>query len=103
MTAREDPCQKEIFAFLADPATHGGVPVRRIDTHSGAVFLAGDRAFKIKRAVRYPFLDFSTLEKRHAACEAELEVNRRFAPELYLRTVPITGEPDGSLAFDGQG
>ena len=50
--------QDAIFAFLADPVTHGGMPVRRIDTHSAAVFLAGDRAFKVKRAVRYPFLDF---------------------------------------------
>src|SRR6516165_1750901 len=42
-----------------------------------------DRALKVKRAVRYPFLDFSSLEKRKAACEAELEVNRKFAPQLY--------------------
>ena len=61
--------QNAIFAFLADPATHGGMPVRRIDTHSATVFLAGDRAFKVKRAVRYPFLDFSTPAHRKAACE----------------------------------
>src|SRR5215470_6481372 len=89
--------------FLADTATHAGAPVRRIDTHSAAVFLSGDRAFKIKRAVRYPFLDFSTLARRKAACEAELEINRVFAPGLYLRVTPITRESDGTLRFAGLG
>ena len=100
---RQDPSQGDIFAFLADPRTHGGAPVLRIDTHSAVVFLAGDRAFKVKRAVRYPFLDFSTLALRKAACEAELEVNRRFAPQIYLGVIPITREPDGALALAGHG
>jgi uncharacterized protein len=95
--------QSEVLAFLADPATHGGAPVRRIDTHSAAVFLAGDRAFKVKRAVRYSYLDFSTLAQRRAACEAELEINRAFAPGLYLRVIPITREPDGALRLGGRG
>ena len=58
--------QEEVLAFLADPATYGGgaKKVRRIDTHAASVFLAGDRALKVKRAVRFPFLDFSTLETR---------------------------------------
>ena len=64
--------QEPVLALLGDPATHGGQAVRRIDTHAASVFLAGERAFKIKRAVRFPFLDFSTLEKRKAACEAEV-------------------------------
>lgn len=93
----------EVFAFLTDPATHGGAPVRRIDTHSAVVFLGRDRAFKIKRAVRYPFLDFSTLARRKAACEAEIEINRVFAPELYLRAIPITRENDGTLRLAGDG
>src|SRR4029079_2476835 len=95
--------QQEVLAFLADPATHGGQEVRRIDTHAAAVFLAGDRALKVKRAVRFPFLDYSTLARRKAACAAELEVNRRFAPQIYRRIVPITREPDGRLALDGAG
>jgi aminoglycoside phosphotransferase family enzyme/predicted kinase len=77
--------------------------VRRCDTHGAVVFLAGDRALKVKRAVRYPFLDYSTLEKRKAACLAELEVNRRFAPELYRRVVQITRDATGALALDGSG
>jgi aminoglycoside phosphotransferase family enzyme len=68
--------QDEVLAFLADPATHGGEKVQRIDTHAASVFLAGKRALKIKRAVRFPFLDYSTLEKRRAACVAEIEIGR---------------------------
>jgi aminoglycoside phosphotransferase family enzyme/predicted kinase len=98
-----DNSQREVFALLANPATHGRAPVRRIDTHSAAVFLSGDRAFKIKRAVRYPFLDFSTLEQRKAACDAELEINRIFAPALYLRVIPITRESNGALRLAGLG
>ena len=89
--------QDAVFAFLGRSSTHGGAEVRRCDTHAAAVFLAGERAFKVKRAVRFPFLDYSTLEKRKAACSAELEVNRRFAPQIYHRIVPITREGDGSL------
>jgi len=101
MTASDS--QADIFAFLGDPATHGGAEVKRIDTHAAAVFLAGPRVYKVKRAVRYPFLDFSTLEKRKAACDAELVVNRPYAPQLYRRVVPITRERDGALALDGAG
>jgi uncharacterized protein len=97
--------QEEVLAFLADPATYGGEveKVRRIDTHAASVFLAGDRALKIKRAVRFPFLDYSTLAKRKAACAAEIEVNRRLAPELYRGVVAITRVNDGRLAIDGDG
>ena len=62
-----------MFALLADSATHQDQAVRRIDTHAASVFLAGERTLKVKRAVRYCFLDFSTLEKRKAACEAETQ------------------------------
>ena len=95
--------QQDVFAFLSDPATYGGVPVKRIDTHAAAVFLAGSRALKVKRAVRFPFLDFSTLAKRRAACEAEIEANRPFAPELYHGVVAITREPDRRFAIGGKG
>jgi aminoglycoside phosphotransferase family enzyme/predicted kinase len=90
------------LAFLADSASHG-VGARRIDTHAASVFLAGERALKVKRAVRFPFLDYSTLKKRKAACETELAVNRPLAPDIYRRVVPITREADGRLALDGKG
>jgi hypothetical protein len=95
--------QEPVLKLLGDPATHGGHAVKRIDTHAASVFLAGERAFKIKRAVRFPFLDFSTLEKRKAACEAEIEVNRALAPQIYLRVVAITRAADGTLALAGRG
>ena len=66
------------------------LPWTRIDTHAAAVFLAGGRALKIKRAVRFPFLDYSTLARRKVACEAEIAVNRAFAPQIYRRVVAIT-------------
>ena len=94
--------QSAVFDLLGDPKTFAVDTVRRCDTHAASVFLAGDRAFKVKRAVRYPFLDYSTLDKRKAACRAELEVNRQFAPQLYRRMVPIA-ERDGSLALAGTG
>jgi aminoglycoside phosphotransferase family enzyme/predicted kinase len=100
---REPAAQQPVIDFLADPATHGGTPVRRVDTHAASVFLAGDRVLKIKRAVRFPFLDFSTLAQRKAACEAEIAVNRAFAPALYRRAVPITRTPEGHLEIGGQG
>jgi aminoglycoside phosphotransferase family enzyme/predicted kinase len=95
--------QDPVFAFLGDAATHGGLKTKRFDTHAAAVFLAGERAYKVKRAVRFPFLDYSTLERRKAACAAELDANRRFAPQLYRRVVPITRKADGGLALGGPG
>ena len=95
--------QDAVFAFLSDPATHGGTEVTRIDTHGAAVFLAGDHVFKVKRAVRFPFLDYSTLDKRKAACEAELAINRRTAPEIYRRVVAITKRDGGGFEIGGSG
>ena len=77
--------------------------VERIETHASIVFLAGDHAYKVKRAVKYAFLDFFTLEKRHAACLNELRVNRRTAPELYLDVIPVTRGEDGTLRLGGEG
>jgi aminoglycoside phosphotransferase family enzyme/predicted kinase len=93
--------QEEVFAFLADPATHGlHEPVRRIDTHGASVFLAGKDVYKVKRAVCFPFMDFSTPEKRRFFCERELAVNRINAPSLYLDVIPISR--DGArLKFGG--
>jgi uncharacterized protein len=98
--------QDEVLAFLADPNSYGqggATAVRRIDTHAATVFLTGSRALKIKRAVRFAFLDFSTLDKRKAACEAELAVNAPYAPEIYKGVVAITRERDGRLAIGGDG
>ncbi|MDO8876166.1 MAG: AAA family ATPase [Pseudolabrys sp.] len=97
-----DTSQQPVFDFLADPATHGGAAVKRIDTHAASVFLTPKRVLKIKRAVRFPFLDYSTLDKRKAACEAEIEVNRLYAPDIYRGVVSITRDAGGGLAIGGQ-
>lgn len=97
--------QRRTIALLSTPSTYGGHvdKVERIDTHSAIVFLAGDRAYKLKRAVRYDYLDFSTLDARHRACADEVRLNRRTAPDLYLGRRPVTVETDGTLALDGDG
>jgi aminoglycoside phosphotransferase family enzyme/predicted kinase len=95
--------QSAIVDFLASPSTYGETAVERIDTHTAVVFLAGRRAYKLKRAVWFDYLDCSTAEKRRQHCEAEVTLNRRTAPTLYRRILPITRESDGSLALDGAG
>jgi aminoglycoside phosphotransferase family enzyme/predicted kinase len=95
--------QDEAIAFLSDPDRAGLGPVEMIETHGSMVFLTADRAYKMKKAVRYSYLDYSTLALRKAACAAELAINARFAPSLYLDTQPITREADGKLALDGAG
>ena len=99
MTSLRRLAQAEVVAFLSGWAGAG----HRFTTHGAHVFVAGGEAIKIKRAVRYPYLDFSTLELRRRACERELEVNRANAPQLYLGVVAITREADGRLAIGGAG
>jgi len=95
--------QETTKAFLSDPHSLGMTnPVERIDTHISHLFLAGNRVFKLKRAVRLPYLDFSTPEQRLAACETELRLNRRTAPELYLGVRRITAGTNWP-EFDGSG
>ncbi|GAB4360577.1 MAG: bifunctional aminoglycoside phosphotransferase/ATP-binding protein [Kiloniellaceae bacterium] len=97
--------QSAVLALLADPASYGaGVDsVERIDTHGAIVFLAGARAYKVKRAVAYPYMDFSTLARRHRLCLREKEINSRAAPGLYLDVVPVTRTAAGGLTLNGDG
>ncbi len=95
--------QSAVATFLGDPASHGpGVErVERFDTHGAMVFLAGARAYKVKRAVAFPYMDFSTLALRRAACEKEVALNRRSAPELYLGAEPVVRDAGGGLHLGG--
>jgi aminoglycoside phosphotransferase family enzyme/predicted kinase len=97
--------QGATFAFLETGANYGeGVAdIERIDTHASIIFLAGKYAYKLKRAVRFSYLDFSTVVLREASCRAELALNGRTAPELYLAVRSITRAKDGTLSFDGSG
>jgi len=91
--------QAGVVRLLADPRCYSGTVARveRHDTHAAMVFLAGTRAYKVKRAVSYPYLDFGTLERRIAVCRAEIARNRRTAPALYLGLCPIRQGGDGAL------
>jgi aminoglycoside phosphotransferase family enzyme len=97
--------QNEVISFLAKGANYGkpGSTVERIETHISIIFLVGDRAYKLKRAVRFSYLDYSSPALRKKYCLAEFELNRRTAPALYLRVHSITRTPDGELEFDGNG
>jgi aminoglycoside phosphotransferase family enzyme len=91
-------------AFLANKGSLvADEKARRIDTHAAMIFLAGDRAFKLKRAVRLGYLDFSTPERRRDALETELRLNRRTAPDLYLAVRPLCRTAEGILNLAGDG
>ena len=93
-----------ILAALREPRSYprGADRVELIETHISRVFLAGDYAYKVKKPVALPFLDFSTLEARRFFCEEELRLNRRTAPGLYLGVVPVVETP-GGVRVGGKG
>jgi aminoglycoside phosphotransferase family enzyme/predicted kinase len=95
--------QAEVIDFLTAPATHGGITPVRIDTHGAVVVLAGGMAWKLKRAVVFPFLDYGTLARRRTALEAEFAINQPLAPTIYRDVVPITRTRDGTLQLGGDG
>ena len=87
--------QKVDFLSRSSSYAHPVADVICRETHMSWVFLAGDRAYKLKKPVRFPYLDFSSLARREAACRAELRLNRRLAPDVYLDVVPLTATPRG--------
>lgn len=97
--------QTDVIAFLSRPESYGGAVscVERHDTHASIVFLAGSFAYKLKRAIRYPYLDYSTVPRRHDMCERELRINRRTAPQMYIGVKSIVRGEDGTLRFGESG
>jgi aminoglycoside phosphotransferase family enzyme len=91
--------------FLSEPSAfpHSPQDVTLMETHMSFVFLAGNRAYKLKKPVRFPFLDFSTLRAREINCQEELRLNRRLASEVYLAIVPLNLSADNRLSLDGDG
>lgn len=84
-------CLADKVQFLGSASTHPQAPeVTCRETHMSWIFLAGERVYKLKKPVTFPFLDFSTLSKRERACREELRLNRRLAPDVYLSVVPLT-------------
>jgi aminoglycoside phosphotransferase family enzyme len=102
--AAGEPTLAEKVAFLSRPDAYpspiGEVMLR--ETHMSYVFLAGDRVYKLKKPVRFPYLDFSTLERREAACRAEVSLNRRLAPDVYIDVAPLRASA-GGLCIGGAG
>jgi uncharacterized protein len=98
------PTLGEKVRFLSCPATYSCIPGQIIarETHMSWVFMTGDRVYKLKKPVRFAYLDFSTLDRREAACRAEFLLNRRLAPDIYLDVVPLTISTSG-LAISGDG
>ena len=79
---------------MLEPRFYPGVPARveLRETNTSWVFLAGALAYKVKKPVNFPFLDYGSAERRHQMCREEIRLNRRLAPRIYLRTVGIARE-----------
>ncbi len=88
--------QRRLVAALARhlAARHGGAAVRTIETHISYVLLAGDAAYKLKKAIALPFVDYTTRARRRHFCDEELRLNGRLAPALYRGVVDVRGSPD---------
>ena len=96
--------QERLLPFLLNPNCYPHRPrrVRLVQTHSSFVFIAPPFVYKVKKAVNFGFLDFSTLEKRRHFCEREVMLNRRLSPKTYLGVVPVARR-NGGFSFDGPG
>jgi uncharacterized protein len=97
--------QSEVIDFLSRPAAYGDsvTHVERCETHASIIFLTNSTAYKLKRSVRFPYLDYSSAELRRRFCEAEVQVNRRTAPDLYRGVVSVVRGDDGSLGLGSSG
>ena len=93
------------LAFLKRPEAYpeAGSQVEAVETHMSWVFLTAGHAYKLKKPVRYVYLDFSTVEARRLDCDEEVRLNRRLAPDVYLAVVPLTLGTEGQLSIGGQG
>jgi len=96
--------QKQIVEAMLKPETYSQDPgkIELIQTHISFVFLTKDYVYKVKKAVNFGFLDFSTLDKRRLFCKKELELNRRLCPEIYLEVVPIKKSSIIKVAGEGE-
>jgi uncharacterized protein len=96
---------EEKLAFLHEPASYPK-PTQRVETketHMSWVFLTDREVWKLKKPVRYDYLDFSTLEARRENCEEEVRLNRRLAPDVYYGVVPLVRNARGELRLGGEG
>lgn len=95
----------EKVEFLSRPEAYGGAAgrVETVETHMSWVFLTEKFAHKLKKPVRYDYLDFRSLEARRYSCREEVRLNRRLAPDVYIGTVPLIADASGNLHLGGEG
>jgi len=91
------------FLSATDAYPHAPASVVVLETHMSYVFLAGDKVYKLKKPVRYPFLDFSTIKARERNCREEVRLNHRLAADVYLGVVSLTHSAPRGLALEGGG
>ncbi len=106
MTALAETCELAAkVAFLKRPDSYPDRPsaVEAVETHLAWVFLTDRHAYKLKKPVRYPFLDFTTVAARHRDAQDEVRLNRRLAPGVYLEVLALTSDDQGRLALGGDG
>ncbi|MDD3669608.1 MAG: AAA family ATPase [Alphaproteobacteria bacterium] len=94
--------QTDVIAALADPKTYGASKVQIRQSHIAILFLAGQKAYKLKRAVLYPDVDFSTPEKRRLACVWEMKRSAVYAPQLRLKIQSVRRLADGTIVIGGR-
>ncbi len=93
--------QQPVIDFLKNPGNYPDASaVEVIETHGAMVFLAGDYAYKLKKNVSFPYMDYGTLARRQEMCGAEIALNQRTAPEIYLRTQALYLNNNGQVAWD---
>jgi aminoglycoside phosphotransferase family enzyme len=104
MTFPRSPLEEKV-RFLKSPAAYGShaAQITAEETHMSWVFLAGERVYKLKKPVRYSFLDFRSIQARENDCREEVRLNRRLAEEIYLGVAPLIRRDDGRLSIDGEG
>lgn len=91
--------------FLKRPASYPDKlrQIEAVETHMSWVFLTDNYAYKLKKPVRYEFLDFSTVDARHHDCDEEVRLNRRLARDVYIGTVPLMASERGDMRLGGEG
>jgi len=97
--------ESAVLALMSLPDSYPDATSRvtQVDTHLSRVFLTDDCAYKLKKPLKRPFLDLSTLAARERNCRAELRLNRRLAEEVYLAVVPVVRTAEGGLRLGGPG
>jgi aminoglycoside phosphotransferase family enzyme len=99
------PTLEAKLGFLGRPDVYPEFPsrVEAVETHMSWVFLTDTHAYKLKKPVRYAYLDFSTVEARRLDCEQEVRLNRRLAADVYLGVMPLMLDAEGRLSLGGTG